>query len=264
MSFAYGLSATKGQRGYQEDSAAVWPGNATFSWSGDALPPPPAASLLAVLADGMGGHVGGALASMTVCEAFVQTYATSGSALSSVERARVSLLASNQRIADAVRNDPALAGMGSTLVAAIFEDGCLDWISVGDSPLYLYRRGEIALLNEDHSLAPALDKMAADGEITQEQARNDPRRHMLRSAITGDVLDLVDISQKPLALEADDFIIIASDGIHTLELTELVRIISGYSADGPLGVSSAIVRAINNCRDPYQDNATVVVVQPRE
>ena len=90
-------------------------------------------------------------------------------------------------------------------------------MSVGDSPLLLFRRGEIALLNEDHSLAPELDRLAKIGRITAEQAKTDPRRHMLRSAVTGEELDLVDVSRKPLVLEAGDYVILASDGVQTLD-----------------------------------------------
>ena len=84
----------------------------------------------------------------------------------------------------------------------------VEWVSVGDSPLLLFRQGEIALLNEDHSLAPELDRLAALGRMTPEEAKSDPRRHMLRSAVTGDELDLVDVSRRPLALEAGDYVIL--------------------------------------------------------
>ena len=66
--------------------------------------------------------------------------------------------------------------MGSTLIGAAFSEQGVEWISVGDSPLYLYRRGEIALLNEDHSLAPELDRLVAAGRLSPAEARRDPRR----------------------------------------------------------------------------------------
>ena len=84
----------------------------------------------------------------------------------------------------------------------------VEWVSVGDSPLMLFRRGEIALLNEDHSLAPELDRLAEIGSITEDEAKRDPRRHMLRSAITGDEIELVDVSRNPLRIETGDFIIL--------------------------------------------------------
>ena len=261
-SFDFGICATQGQRNYQEDSAIVWPGEATFAWDGTVAAQPDWAGLLAVLADGMGGHVGGALASRTVCEAFVRSYVGAGQEGAVRDRGLSALFDGNGQITEIVRNDSSLDGMGSTLVAAIFGSEGLEWISVGDSPLYLVRREEIALLNEDHSLAPALDKLAAEGRITKEEARNDPRRHMLRSAITGEELDLIDVSKKPLQLEPGDYVIVASDGIHTLEDEEVVRLVSGYGGDGPLAVAQSIIRAIDNYRAPHQDNATVIAVRP--
>ena len=260
-SFEFGICATQGERGYQEDSAVVWPGESTFPWEREALPEAADDRLVAVLADGMGGHAGGALASKAVCEAFVEIYAAADTQQSSHENLMAALDAGNSRIADIVQEDPALSGMGSTLVAAIFSPAGMEWISVGDSPLYLYRRAEIALLNEDHSLAPALDKLAEEGRITAAQAKADPRRHMLRSAITGEELDLIDVSRKPLVLEKDDYIIAASDGIHTLESERLTRVVTSHAADGPKAICEAIIREIDGCREPFQDNATVIAVR---
>jgi len=218
--------------------------------------------LVAVLADGMGGHVGGALASRTVCDAFIKTVAQAENA--SRERLTQGLHASNAAIADQVAVDPILQGMGSTLVGALFGPPGLEWVSVGDSPLYLYRDGEIALLNEDHSLAPALDQMAAEGRLSVTEARNDPRRHLLRSAVTGEDLELVDLSRQPLPLQAGDCVLLASDGIHTLETHEIARVVSGYLDDGPQAVAEALVRTVEEVRDPHQDNITVLVVKPIE
>jgi protein phosphatase len=172
------------------------------------------------------------------------------------------LKAANGAIATKIEESPLLAGMGSTLVGASFGASGLEWVSVGDSPLFLFRRGEIALLNEDHSLAPELDRLVSEGRLTDEDARRDPRRHMLRSAVTGEEIDLIDVSRRPLALESGDYVVLASDGIATLDTGELARVIQGYGADGAAAVASAIIRAIEAVREPYQDNATVLVVRP--
>ena len=275
--FEYGFCATQGRRNYQEDAALVWPPRsphneapeATFDWNVAPLPDVPSNGLVVVLADGMGGHAGGALASKTLCVSFIQNWvatlqqdpAHTGNGEDMPRRLQTALQAGNSSISNLVKADPALSGMGSTLIGAIFSDDGLEWISVGDSPLFLYRREEIALLNEDHSLAPALDRLAEEGKISKQQAQNDPRRHMLRSAIMGEDLELIDVSRKPLTVEPDDYIIAASDGVHTLDETELIRIIGAYRAYGPHKVAAAIVEAIDNACDPYQDNATVIAVK---
>jgi protein phosphatase len=250
MRYAHAARATMGARPYQEDSALVW------------APDPDGENdrLLAVLADGMGGHAGGALASRTVCETFLATYLVSaGDPVR--ERLAAALDAANTAIADKVNEAPQLDGMGSTLIGAAFGDDGLEWISVGDSPMYLVRRDEIAVLNEDHSLAPALDQLAAEGKISAAEARNNPRRHMLRSAVAGDEIEMVDISRRPLVLHPGDWVVLASDGIHTLEGEEIVRILRGFADDGPHAVAAALIREVEAARDDYQDNTTVLVVR---
>ena len=255
--FRSACHASRGARRYQEDAALTWP--AAPSTGG-----PAAATdhLVAVLADGMGGHVGGAVASRIVCEAFIDSITKARG--SSRERLRTALEAANRAIAERVAGNPALRGMGSTLVGALFGPDGVEWVSVGDSPLYLYRGKEVALLNEDHSLAPALDQLAAEGKLSVVEARSDPRRHLLRSAITGEDLELVDLSRQPLALHAGDCVLLASDGIQTLDTEEIARIIGAYLDDGPEAVAQALVRAVDEARDPHQDNVTVLVLKPVE
>ncbi|MDX2287701.1 MAG: protein phosphatase 2C domain-containing protein [Hyphomicrobiaceae bacterium] len=254
--FDFAWRATRGAREYQEDMADVW---SAPSSSADDAAMTGSARLVAVLADGMGGHTGGALASRVVCEHFLEAYSALDGPVT--VRLRGSLDAANAAIARRVDADPVLSGMGSTLVGVAFADTGVEWISVGDSPLLLFRRGEVAVLNADHSLAPELDRLAAAGRITHEQARRDPRRHMLRSAVTGEDLDLVDQPLKPLRLELGDYIILASDGLQTLEHGEIERVISAYATDGPDAVAGALIRAVEAVRDPHQDNTTVVAVR---
>ena len=296
--FEYAVCATRGDRSYQEDAAVFWPGPATFRLEADA-PPPPEGTMMAILADGMGGHAGGAIASQTACETFLAgmsglidlgPYKRTGAErtvplnvdaqdettvaaqhITPISDLLAALYAANAEISKQTAANPALSGMGTTLVGVALKSTAntdtggksagLDWVSVGDSPLYLCRGGEIALLNEDHSLAPALDLLAAEGTITAEAARNDPRRHMLRSAVTGEELDMIDLSRKPLALQPGDVIVLASDGIHTLNETEIARIVAAYIDDGCQGIANALVRSIENQRMPHQDNATIMVIR---
>jgi protein phosphatase len=255
--FEAAASTTQGARDYQEDAAALWPG-------GDGLCLPPAelagdGRLLAVLADGMGGHAGGALASRTVCDSFIDGFARETGEVS--DRLKAGLTVANRAIELKVEENKRLYGMGSTVIGAAFGPEGLEWISVGDSPLYLYRQGTVALVNEDHSLAPMLDMLAASGKISEEQAKSDPRRHMLRSAVTGEELDLVDLCKQPLPVEAGDYVILASDGIHSIDGEEMARVIAAYADDGPQEVASALIRAVVAARDPFQDNTTVVAVR---
>lgn len=256
--FEHAYRATKGARSYQEDTALFWSGRDEIPADREAVSANGTA-VVAVLADGMGGHAGGALASRMACESFIKTYSAQGG--SNQDRLIESLAAANKAIADTVDANPMLAGMGSTLVGVTFGADGIEWVSVGDSPLMLYRRGEIAMLNEDHSLAPELDRLAKAGAITEDEARRDPRRHMLRSAVTGDDIDLIDLSARPLRIEPGDYIILASDGLQTLESAEIERIVAAYAEDGAVAVANALIRAVEALKDPHQDNATVIAVR---
>jgi serine/threonine protein phosphatase PrpC len=249
--------SSRGARSYQEDAALVRaePGSAG---SAAAAPSGSAEQLTVVLADGMGGHVGGALASSTACQIFMRAYETSSGEVPA--RLGEALQVANAAIAGCVEDNPALNGMGCTLVGSSFGPAGVEWVSVGDSPMFLVRRGEIFLLNEDHSLAPEIDKLAAAGKMSWEDAQADPRRHFLRSALTGAEIDLIDRSRVPLALEPGDVVIMASDGIQTLGHTEILGQVEAYAARGPDAVADALLAAVDAAGDLYQDNTTVVVV----
>jgi protein phosphatase len=236
------MRASQGARNYQEDAAGV---------RGHA------GGLTAVLADGMGGHAGGAEASELASVTFLEAFAAAEGEV------RARLAAALEQADAAIRaragEDRRLAGMGCTLIGAELGPGRLEWVSVGDSPLYLVRRGELVRLNEDHSLAPEIDKLAETGRISWDAARSDPLRHVLRSALTGTEIEMIDRPETPLALEPGDVVILASDGIHTVSEDEIARIAGTGAA--PDAIADALLAAVAAERDPYQDNTTVVVVR---
>lgn len=221
--------------------------------------PEAAGQLVAVLADGMGGHTAGALAAQTICQTFVDSFVQGDGP--AADRLRAALFASNRKLTEKVRQNSELEGMGATAVGLALGKWGAHWISVGDSPLYLYRAGELAVLNEDHSMAPVLDKMAERGEISVAEAKADARRHFLRSAVSGDEIDLIDRSAQPLPLELGDYIVVASDGLQTLPDEQIAETIAASEKDGPDGVASALLDAVEAEKHPHQDNATVLVLR---
>jgi protein phosphatase len=261
LKFQHASRASQGARPYQEDASAVWPGHGLLVPAADA-PPPNGTSLVAVLADGMGGHAGGELASTTICGTFLEHFLRASG--NGHARLAPSLAAANTAIAAKVAANPGLAGMGATLVGVTIGDEGLSWISVGDSPMYLFRNGEAVQINEDHSLAPVIDRLAEQGKISFEEARVDPRRHYLRSAVTGEDIELIDAPERPLKIEPGDVVVIASDGIHTLELDEISRLVSIHVADGPRAIADALVGTVDAAGEPHQDNTTVVVITIHE
>ena len=233
----------------------MWPGPSPLA-PRSALPPDTA--VVAVLADGMGGHAAGDVASNIICGIFLQQFGVSvGSAQAKLA---ASLAAANAAIGAKVAANPGLNGMGATCVGIAFSATGLEWISVGDSPLYIYRGGSILRLNADHSLSPMIDQLVAEGKLTAEQGDQDPRRHYLRSAVTGEDLDLVDVSDLALPLESGDVILLASDGLLTLEDDDIRRLIGAYRDDGPDALAEALIRTVDGAGAVHQDNTTVVVV----
>ena len=260
MAFEYASRATKGARSYQEDAAVVQAG------AGGQLVPAAGgdvAALTAILADGMGGHAGGALASSTACTVFLRAYATSAGDMTADVPTRLdeALKLANAAIGQCVEQNPALDGMGCTLIGTVFGPAGVEWVSVGDSPLFLLRHGEIVLLNEDDSLAPEIDKLAAAGRMSWDDAKADPRRHFLRSALTGTEMDLIDRSRRPLALEPGDVVILSSNGIHTLSEPDILRLVTGSAVHGCEAIADTLIAAVDAAGDLYQDNTTVVVVR---
>jgi len=261
LKYQHASRASQGARPYQEDASAVWPGEGPLVPSGE-VRPPEGTSVVAVLADGMGGHAGGELASTTICGKFLAYFLdTDGDGRM---RLSPSLEAANSAIADKVAANPGLAGMGATLVGVTIGTEGLSWISVGDSPMYLYRNGEVVQINEEHAVAPGIERLAEQGKISLEEARNDPRRHYLRSAVTGEDIELIDASERPLKLEPGDVVVIASDGIHTIALEDIRELITTHAANGPAAVADALVGTVDAAGEPHQDNTTVVVITIHE
>ncbi|NJM34951.1 MAG: SpoIIE family protein phosphatase [Rhodomicrobium sp.] len=208
----------------------------------------------------MGGHAGGAIASAVAVEGFKTAFASSRTD-NIGQQLDQGLRAGNAAIARRRESDPALDGMGCTLIGAHFENSSLRWISVGDSLVLHYRAGEVRRLNANHSLGAELDRMAERKEITAEQARSDPMRHALRSAVTGADLPLIDLPGEPFALKPGDWIVIASDGLDTLDKNAIRNAIEKSGSGGAQAVVNRLISDVEAAGRPHQDNTTVMVVR---
>ena len=213
-----------------------------------------------ILADGMGGYFGGDIASKTVVKTFAETYR--GTKGPTSDRLHTCLTAANDALAKAADDDPALKNMGTTVVAAAISQYGLDWISVGDSPLWLFRDNKLHRLNADHSMAPVLANWVEDGRMTKEEAARSSRRHALRSAVMGDEIPLIDVSSQSVGIRKSDRLLLASDGLMTLEDEEIARILKN-NPDIPIEkVAATLIQAVEESRHPYQDNTTVLLYRP--
>ena len=215
-----------------------------------------ACDVLVVLADGMGGHRGGAKASELAVSTFAQHFMGSGGDIA--QRLRQSLEAANAAIGHYVAEHVDYADMGCTLVAcAVTNDERAYWISVGDSPLWRLRGDVLERLNADHSMRPVLEDLVRFGRMTEEEFRRDGSVNQLRSALMGEPPALVDLSEAPITMESEDRLIVASDGLQTLPPREILGICGDRTAADD--VVSSLLDAVDAKAAPRQDNATVVV-----
>ena len=215
---------------------------------------------LLLVADGMGGHVGGATASGLLREIFVEAYPRASGPIT--DRLQGCLQAANTAMAEAIARDPDLDSMGSTLVAAVVSSQGLHWISVGDSPLWLFRKGSLERLNADHSMTPVLADLVATGRMTEDEAARDPGRHSLRSAVMGGEIHLMDLSPEPFPVERGDRLLLASDGLMTLGDRQIAGILE-ETQDASLEHAAAdLIQAVEAADRPHQDNVTLVLYAP--
>lgn len=164
---------------------------------------------LLIVADGMGGHRGGATASRLAGETVKAQYL--GSETTDVARAlRESLARANARIFAEAQSNPELRGMGTTTSVLAVRSNHAWFAHVGDSRIYRVRDGEIEQLTEDHSLVAT---MMREGLLTPQEAETHPRRNVLQRSMG--VAEEVEIDVRgPFDLREGDTFILCSDGLH--------------------------------------------------
>lgn len=252
--FSVATCASQGQRPQQEDHAETW----RPSDSGENGATTPA---LIVVADGMGGHVSGQVASKLACEEYIKAFCAESGDVG--PRMANALYESNQALSNAIHNNSQLNGMGCTLVAGYLDENGLRWVSVGDSALLVYRKGTLRRLNADHSHGALLDQQVAEGILTEEAASKDKRRRALHSAITGHPIPLQDLELHGYALEDDDWVIVCTDGVFTLSGNEVASLICDNSDVTPEKLAAVLLAAVEAQNNPKQDNTTLTAVHVR-
>ncbi len=230
-----------GKRECQEDACAVrhYPGGT-----------------LAIVCDGMGGHSFGDMASRVAADAFIDFFETNDD-MPMATRLEESMYYANEKVGKAFAGTGSFGG--TTLLAVYIGGGVMWWTSVGDSPLYLWRRGRLIRLNADHSLREVYMQYVKAGSMSYEEAVM--RGHVLRSAVTGESVDMVDTPAIPHPLLPGDRVLLTTDGtddlLYTPVVTDEVRALLN-NREGDL--AEAIVRACEDMQHPMADNVTVIAL----
>ncbi|MDX1593917.1 MAG: protein phosphatase 2C domain-containing protein [Gammaproteobacteria bacterium] len=215
---------------------------------------------IALLADGMGGHARGELASTIAVSRALRHLVDAAPGVETAQRPPRERLAgavdaANRAVLGAAGQDPASRGMGTTLIAVLFEAGWLHAVHVGDSRLYRYRGETLEQLTHDQTVGAMLAARARD--------RGDPHRpppfsNVLTQAIGADE----EMTPERIALEchAGDLYLLCSDGLYSmLEESEIRLTLQKFDAN--LGATARELIRLANNRGGL-DNITTVLARP--
>lgn len=209
---------------------------------------------LFLVADGMGGHAAGQVASELAAQASVNALRTLVDASASLtEKLRIAVAAANREIIEETVRKPELSGMGTTLVALLAVPERVALAHVGDSRGYLVRDGEIRQVTHDHSLVAELVRRQ---EISETAARGHPHRHVLTRALG--VRRTVEADFSELTPSVGDTFVLCSDGLTGHVQDQEIAQQAAEASD--LEAAAAQLVAMANDRGG-EDNITVVLIR---
>lgn len=222
---------------------------------------------LFMVADGMGGHTAGEIASRIAVDTIVafindtrdvdvnRTWPFPYDHTISMDgnRLKAAFRLANRKLGAAVEADDALRGMATTAAAVLFASGAPVVAHVGDSRVYLWRDGSLRQVTDDHSW---VSEQVRAGVMTEKDARRHPWRNVVTRALAGAEDPEVDVSE--LTVQAGDRLMLCSDGLHGVVLPDRLEAI--LKQGQPLDEScQMLIDAANAAGGP--DNITVVLLQ---
>ncbi|MGG3339450.1 protein-serine/threonine phosphatase PrpC [Bacillus subtilis] len=230
-------------RQHNEDDAGIFKGKDEF--------------ILAVVADGMGGHLAGDVASKMAVKAMGEKWneaETIPTAPSECEKWLIEqILSVNSKIYDHAQAHEECQGMGTTIVCALFTGKTVSVAHIGDSRCYLLQEDDFVQVTEDHSL---VNELVRTGEISREDAEHHPRKNVLTKALGTD--QSVSIDTRSFDIEPGDKLLLCSDGLtNKVEGTELKDILQSDSA--PQEKVNLLVDKAN--QNGGEDNITAVLLE---
>jgi PPM family protein phosphatase len=212
---------------------------------------------LVLVADGMGGYEGGAMASSIAADVIRSTYAASSS--DDPEPALVeAMVAAHLAIRNYAREHPQQSKMGTTCTAAVLRHGHLIYGHVGDSRLYLMRAGQITRLTRDMTVT---ERLVEQGVLRPEEMSTHPDRHVLTAAMGVGEAVAADFPESPIALAPDDILLLCTDGLYDLVSDEEMLSIAGNNS-----AADACKQLVATAKERGgYDNITVQIlkIQPR-
>lgn len=205
---------------------------------------------LFAVADGMGGHLAGDVASATAVEVIRKE--RKDLSPDDPDSLAAMLQHANEAIWDRAQSDPGLRGMGTTCTLALVDEQVAQLAHVGDSRAYLLRDGQLTQVTQDHTL---VGRMVSEGRLSPEDAEHHPQRSIITRALGVDAN--VDIDVMTLELAEGDRLLLCSDGLSAMVGADAIRGVLESLAD-PQQAADELVDSANEAGG--EDNVTVVVI----
>ncbi|MFE5319670.1 Stp1/IreP family PP2C-type Ser/Thr phosphatase [Paenibacillus sp. NPDC056579] len=211
--------------------------------------------VLAIVADGMGGHQAGDVASQMAVDLIqnkLQNMPPGASVEERKKRVKEAIELANENIFNFASQRENYYGMGTTVVTVLADEHTVVIGHIGDSRAYKFKNGQIEQLTEDHSL---VNELVKNGQITKEEATHHPRRNVLTRALGTEPTIEVDIQDLPWT--NGELLLICSDGLSSLVSTEqLLTLVNGAEA-----LDDKAKQLVNEALEAGgDDNITVVLV----
>lgn len=209
-----------------------------------------------IVADGMGGHKCGELASRVAVEYISDSIKSDAKNLFSSENLSEDLRriveGTNAAVYQKSIELPEAAGMGTTLTMAVVTSSNVTVAHVGDSRLYIVRDGKISKVTEDHSY---IEELIKKGTITRDEAENHPQKNVITRAIGSS--HEIDIDMINLTVESDDILILCTDGLTNMVSAD--HIMEAVKENEPQEACEQLVEAAKG--NGGDDNITVIVIK---
>ncbi len=242
-SYVVGVFTDIGGRDYQEDRLLVTgrEGN-----------------LLLTVCDGMGGSKGGALASQTAVDQLYTLFMKEDITVPSVFYQNC-MDALDAKVYFLTDDNHQRMQAGTTIVSVVVCEDCMDWLSIGDSRIYIIRHRELVQITTDHNYREELLKLLAVNHITQEQFQAESDKHMALTSFLGiGGVKQMDISQESLKIRPGDLILLATDGLYN---SISVSSLAANEEATMEQIMQNITEMIDECQNPERDNTSFILLK---
>lgn len=242
-SYTIGAFSDIGGRNYQEDRLLVTEREE---------------HLLLTVCDGMGGANGGALASQTVVDQLYALFMKDDITVPSVfYRNCVDIL--DACVFFLTDENQQRMQAGTTIVSVIVSEYGMDWLSIGDSRLYIMRQGELVQISTDHNYREELLELLSVNHITEEQFQAEKDKHLALTSYLGiGGIQRMDISNESLQLCPGDLVLLATDGLYnSVSIPSLLT----YGDQSVEELMRDITKKINECHNSEQDNTSFILIK---